>query len=819
MADQKTTHYNGYTLSYASQHESVIIKLDGKKVKTAPNLEKAKAWVNQAPGSFSKGEKKAGTLMAKEIVHCTKCGNMIESLKPEKCEHCGGKAKVKKGSMKSKLAAAKAALDRKQADLDAIDDQIMGLDSGIPMDAPSTPEFDLLTAKREELEEEIRTMREGVQFISEWEKLKGGQWSEGIKSQLDGLDSEIANIAGSEGAVESGMDMGAPMGDPLAAPPVPEAPVAPMGDVAPEAAPAPEVAPDAAAPETPAPALEPPMASAKSAVNKKNNYQTSQKRGNIASPQMKKEGSNMANPTATKPSNLKEKLAELKTKRETIKREAQVRTAAAYTIANTMLPGAPVEKRQAFASSLLQGNDTKALVAALRQTAINAHYSKVAEQFKEVHKVELNDLLEDPSVLKSERSAVEKEIKGDAKSATSKKADDRKDAGPQTETYNDGRGCGGGTHSEPKEMEASKAGDRPDAGEKPGQTVNLSDGKSAAAKKSTCKDGEKCAGCENCKSAAKKAAEKKCDKCKGECKCASKVVAKAKKADEPPMDAPAPDAGAPPMEDEMGDAGAPLDEVPPMDGMEGEAPVDDAGAILTDEKKMVVQEEIDTVKDAVQALEQELLEENEEEIPLALEEGEPSEEELDLSSVFDQGEMEDKAASLANEGEDHTAGDDGDGNFFAPTSAAGMESVLDDSGMQVASIESYFDMQGSDADPLYSLIASETKEAASVAGFDVLESFTGEVANKMKQDTTGEARDNEGDHDEDLFVEAMKDIKPEEQGAKRTPQDARPELQAPKSAAAKTAAKAPTGSIKRVRPVVASPKAVDIATALFGSEE
>jgi len=724
--------------------------------------------------------------------------------------------------MKSKLAAAKSALDRKQADLDAIDDQIMGLDSGIPMDAPATPEFDLLTAKREELEEEIRIMREGVQFISEWEKLKGGQWSEGIKSQLDGLDSEIANIAGGEGAVEPGMDMGAPMGDDLAMPPAPEAPVAPIGDVAPEAAPVPEVAPDAAAPApfAPAPALEPPLASAKSAVNKKNNYQVPLKKGNSAPPEMKKEGSNMANPTATKPSNLKEKLAELKTKRETIKKEAQVRTAAAYTIANTMLPGAPVEKRQAFASSLLQGNDTKALVAALRQTAINAHYSKVAEQFKEVHKVELNDLLEDPSVLKSERSAVEKEIKADAKSATSKKADDRKDAGPQTETYNDGRGCGGGTHSEPKEMEASKAGDRPDAGEKPGQTVNLSDGKSASAKAAKC---EKCSG--ECKCAAtdeKKAAEK-CADCKDGKKCAKHASAKAaatpKKADEPPMDAPidAP-AGDAPAADLGAEVDAPMDA--PIDApLEGDAPADDAGAILTDEKKMVVQEEIDTVKDAVRALETELLEENEEEagIPLALEEGEPSEEELDLSSVFDQGEMEDKAASLANEGEEHTAGDDGD--FFTPTSAAGMESVLDDSGMQVASIESYFDMQGSDADPLYSLIASETKEAAAVAGFDVLESFTGEVANKMKQDGS-EGRDNEVDHDEDLFVEAMKDIKPEEQGAKRTPQDARPELQAPKSAAAKTAAKAdPKGSIKRVRPVVASPKPVDIATALFGDDE
>lgn len=126
-------------------------------------------------------------------------------------------------SISAKLAAAKAALNKKQADLDAIDDQIMGLDSAIPMDAPATPEFDLLSQKREELEEEIRTMREGVQFISEWEKLKGGQWSDGIKSQLDGLDGEIANIAGGE-AADPGIGMGAPLGDPLAAPPAPDAP-------------------------------------------------------------------------------------------------------------------------------------------------------------------------------------------------------------------------------------------------------------------------------------------------------------------------------------------------------------------------------------------------------------------------------------------------------------------------------------------------------------------------------------------------------------------------------------------------------------------
>ena len=64
----------------------------------------------------------------------------------------------------------------------------------------------------------------------------------------------------------------------------------------------------------------------------------------------------MANETPTKPS-LKEKLAEVKTKREAIKKEAQMRIAAAWTIAKTMLPTAPAEKCQkAFAASPPSGN-------------------------------------------------------------------------------------------------------------------------------------------------------------------------------------------------------------------------------------------------------------------------------------------------------------------------------------------------------------------------------------------------------------------------------------------------------------------------------
>jgi len=44
-----------------------------------------------------------------------------------------------------------------------------------------------------------------------------------------------------------------------------------------------------------------------------------------------------------KKSSLKEKLAEMKVSREAITREAKTRVACAWTIAKTMLPGAPPE--------------------------------------------------------------------------------------------------------------------------------------------------------------------------------------------------------------------------------------------------------------------------------------------------------------------------------------------------------------------------------------------------------------------------------------------------------------------------------------------
>jgi hypothetical protein len=228
------------------------------------------------------------------------------------------------------------------------------------------------------------------------------------------------------------------------------------------------------------------MASAKAGntqAGKKNSYQDPVKKGTSARSDMNKEGNNMANPTPAKAS-VQEKLAEVKTKREGIRREAQQRVAAAWTIAKTMLPTAPAEVQKAAASNLLQ-NPTNVLNAMLRQTAKNAHYSKLAEKFESVHKKTLNDLMEEPSVLASEKNQLKKNSKASQSLPLRRLLMTRSDAGPQTATYNDGRGCGGGKHTEPKQMDAGSTASETEAQNRPENTVNKSegDGKVAAAKK------------------------------------------------------------------------------------------------------------------------------------------------------------------------------------------------------------------------------------------------------------------------------------------------------------------------------------------------
>jgi hypothetical protein len=697
-----------------------------------------------------------------------------------------------------------AALKAKFADLDALDTEFADLDAVTP-EGQGIEQFNLLSDKREELEAEIRKKREYIQLLSEWEKLKGSGWSDDVQIELNSLDQQFADIAG--GASDD-MGLNAPL---PAMPPDPMAPMAPLAPEVPVPPPSPEVPVDATidpsldaaaiepppieAPAPPAEPLEAPMASTKNAkINEKINYELQDKKGSTATSHLKKGDTHMAN-EPTKAS-LKEKLAEVKSKREAISKEAKTRVASAWTIAKTMLPTAPLEVKKAFAASLLT-NSTKALKAALRQTAVNAHYTKLAETFKEVHKMELNDLLEDPSVLNAEKKAVESEVKGDAKNAGAKKADDRKENGPQEGTYDDGR-----NGSEPKELDASKAAERPDAGEKPGQTQNLSDGKNAAVK---C-NGKDCKGCAECKKAEKK----------------DKKDASAKKADFPPAEeGAAPE--APAEEAPFEEGAAPAEEAPAeLPPAVPENPEAEATEILTDEKKQVLEEKIDEAQAAIKAIESEILEEGEEELDLAklegeeggLEEGlelegeevpEAEGEELDFSKVFDEGDMEEKAASLANEG-DKEAGEEDD--FFAPSAAESLEASMDDDGM--ADMHDMFSMQGADGDPLASLIAG-LKTAEQVAGIDVIESFS-EAADHFQQDeATSDDRDTESDHSDTLWAETIKDITPEEQGAKRVPQDSVPQLEKPKAAVLKKIRTASGGD--------KAPKPFDIGTALFGSDE
>src|SRR5271170_4462587 len=763
-----------------------------------------------------------------------------------------------------------AAVARKQADLDMIDDELMGMPEmapDAPMDMATSSDFDLLSQKREELESEISHMREGVELISQWEKFKGGPWSEEIKGLLGEIDIEISDIAGGEVASpDAGMDMG------MGAPPMDMGADPLAAEVPPAAAPAPDMAAPAAEPVPAAPAaepapLEPPMASkgaGKSSVSEKNSYQSPVKKGVSARSDMKKEGSNMANPTPAKASAVQEKLAEVKSQRENIRREAQQRVAAAWTIAKTMLPTAPAEIQKAAAANLLS-NPTNVLNAMLRQTAKNAHYAKEAdkfaktqgiefgdfvkraESFTSVHKKTMNDLMEEPSVLSSEKKAVESELKGDPKSA-SKVADDRKDAGPQTPTFDDGR-CYPSKDTTPAEMHADSPKSQTEADHRPMDTINKSEGDKAgkeASKKADFGDkkappfgkkddegkkdekdasaktacGADCKGCPECE---KKAAEKCADgdACKGCDKCASAKIAaitaavEAKKAqsktadpmmDAPPMEGEAPMDMPPAPEGEIGEELAePPAEMPMEDPM---AEGDTAGEVLSDEKKMVVEEKIEEAQEAIKALEQEILQEGEEE--------------LDLSQVFNEEEMDEKVSALANEGDEHTAGD-GEESYFGPTSAENLEASLDEP--QMASMEDFFDIRGSDSDPLRALIAGEIKSAADVAGMEVVPSFTGEAARHFESDTaTGENRDNENDHDQDLFAEAIEEQTPEDGGFKRVKQDETNILQSPKSSSKKASAAAPAKEkapvIAKLKKVTASEqKPVDIASALLGNDE
>jgi len=181
--------------------------------------------------------------------------------------------------------------------------------------------------------------------------------------------------------------------------------------------------------------------------------------------------------------------------------------------------------------------------------------------------------------------------------------------------------------------------------------------------------------------------------------------------------------------------------------------------------------------------------------------------ELDFDQMFNDGNLEEKKSALANEDEDGDSVTASGGEDFEPTN---LEASMADH--YANDMQSIFSMQGADGDPLASLMGS-LKTAQEVAGMELIPSSTGEAANHFEnEETEAETRDTESDHMGDLWADAIEDITPEEQGAKRLPQDSKPKLEAPKSSA----------TLKRIKPIVASDKkvkTVDLGEMLFNNDE
>ena len=303
-------------------------------------------------------------------------------------------------------------------------------------------------------------------------------------------------------------------------------------------------------------------------------------------------------------------------------KEAKTRVAASWTIAKTLLPAAPSEVQYKLASSLLT-NSTTALGAILRQAAVNAHYTKLAEKLEEMHKVELNELIEDPSLLNKMKKEVESELKGEAKNAS----------------------------------KAKKADDSPE------------DEKETAPPM-------------------------------------------------PPVDMPSEDEEEAPAPEE--------------NDAEEEMPVDDAPAEETplEAKKEVMKDQIQTIKDDVAALEQEI-----------------DGEEIDFEGMFDDTDTNDLANEDPEEMDfDNMDGDDDD--MFGPSSAKELENSMDEDGIEVSSSSDFFNHNAS-MESMDSLFESKTAKEDTYA--------PGEMADSIV--SKGNVADAEEDHEGDILMDILSDIK------------------------------------------------------------
>lgn len=664
-----------------------------------------------------------------------------------------------------KLSQLKQALLKKEADLDMLDDQIMSLPT-------SSVKFDSLAQKREDMETDIRQLREGIEVLNAWDTLKGGDWSDEMKQSLGEIDPLVVEMATGEADEGMGMDdlgMGAPLPPPAPAvePPPLEEPVAPPPveeNTMDEIPSGDELAGEEPPAEEPPVEEEPPAEEAPiTASSKKSNFPTPSKKGTPVPTAQKKGNTTMATATeTTKSSSLKDRIAAIKSKRaEAINKEAQTRVASAWTVAKTLLPTAPATIQQKLAESLL-ANTTKALKAICRQTARNAAFQKTCEAIASVTKTTMNDLMENPSILASEESAVKSELKGDPKSATTKKADDRKDAGPVPPAYPEP------IRKEPAEIDAGKAGDR----EKDTVDKTMSDQK--VTPKEAAKTKKACSACGK-------------DHLEGECSMAPTASKKTKKAGPEDMAPPAAGPTAPPVE-EGGDM--PLPPLP-EEGEGEEKPEGESEEVVGDEEKLEVVEQIDEVIQDIEQIKDDI---------------EENSEELNLESIFDNDKLEDKEASLANNG-NVTAGEDD--NDFLPSSAQNMEASMEES-----PIGDMFDLTASDADPMARLLGS-TKYAEVDASLSKVVK-PGDIAQTFKTDAVGkDPRDNETDHEDSLLTDILKSL---DQDDYDTTRDQTSHQEEPTEANTKVGTKK---SITKLKTVVAAAPAAEsnLASLLFSDDD
>jgi hypothetical protein len=442
------------------------------------------------------------------------------------------------------------------------------------------------------------------------------------------------------------------------------------------------------------------------------------------------------------------------------KKQIKMRVASAWTLAKTMLPGAPAEMQTKLAESFL-ANPTRVLTAMLRTTAKNAHYTRIAEEFKEVHKVDINDLLEDPSVLSKAQNEVAAELKGDAKNASTKQADDRKECGVQPETYDEGK------RTEPTELEASKAGER--------SKTDL-ETKEASSKKAC---GEGCKGdCEHMKEAAAKKAEEE-----------------GAKPETPAEEVEQEAAGDVETADSAADEGIDAADAGDTEGAEN------AEQEVFDAEKETLHDVIEDVKDDIETIQNTIDQEigDAEDISIAENadgdevlneaddavdevDGDGSHEgEVDVEGIFnDEDNFADKVSALSND--DEYQDDDLFGEF-TPSDAAEMESVLDGETEEDA-LEPHeiFAVEGVEVDPMADLIEGK------VASEEIVE--PGDMDSFFETELSGDDRDNETDHDNnDIFADIFNSREQGEYEGKRDKQDSKPELKPNKNAGKKANSK------------------------------